>query len=68
MLGIVAIDECYLCGGQVSLVAKPGRTTRKIGGGRCDIPSDFEMPTCLSCGEEFVDQRVAEFLSSLQSK
>jgi len=60
-------DECTVCfEGKVRGEAKPGRTIRKVGGGRINIPDDLLMPTCEKCGAEFIDSATAIALSALK--
>jgi hypothetical protein len=59
------VTGCPDCGGDVRLIAKPGRTRRAIGGARQPIPEHIEIPTCDSCGAEWLDAQTASVLSAL---
>ncbi len=45
--------QCYGCGGKVERLAKP-RSTHLPGKGKVPLPADFELPTCVDCGAEWV--------------
>lgn len=56
---------CGECGGDVEMVAKPGRT-RDYGKGRIlPIPADFELPTCVQCDEEYMDIETSSRLDAI---
>lgn len=50
--------KCVICGGEVTLVAEPGRIAMH-NGVRLEIPADVAIPTCINCGERFYDQETA---------
>ena len=57
--------RCRECGkGTIRLLAEPGRTwqyKRLI----LTVPTDFEIPTCDQCGEEWLDSKRADALDDI---
>lgn len=54
--------RCPECGGEVKLLAKEGRTREYIKGIHLSVPADFEIPTCVKCGEESMVPEIAQKL------
>lgn len=59
------LPRCSECGGKVELAAKSGRTREYRRGVRLDVPADFKIPTCLSCGEEFMSAEISSRLDAI---
>lgn len=59
------VGKCVLCGGAVEMTAKPGRTREMLRGVIVPVPDDFKIPTCSSCGEEFMSLEISEPLDAL---
>ncbi len=57
--------RCPDCGGEVKLIAKEGRTRECVRGIHSPVPSDFEIPTCIQCGEESMVPEISENLDRL---
>lgn len=62
---IVAPSTCPDCGGSVVPTQKFGRTRRAPGGREMLVPYDIAIPTCDSCGAEWMDHDTAVTLSAL---
>lgn len=56
---------CAECGGNVILMAKPGRTRVLFKGVTVSIPDDFKLFTCSSCGEEYMTPEISEKLDAI---
>lgn len=52
--------RCYECGGAVELRAAPGRTMPYRNMTALELPADLELPTCTSCGEMFLNERLTD--------
>lgn len=62
----VSFDVCTACfAGIVFPVHKVGRTRRGVDGRTMLVPSSIAIPTCESCGVEFVDDVTAAALAKL---
>lgn len=59
------LPRCSECGGPVKLLCEPGRTREYKRGVFFKIPHDFEIPTCIKCGEEFMIPEISEKLDAL---
>jgi transcriptional regulator with XRE-family HTH domain len=57
--------RCPECGGEVRLLAREGRTREYLRGVSLAVPSDYEIPTCTSCGEELMNVEVSGPLDTL---
>lgn len=55
-----APTKCYECGGTVELRTGAGRTMPYRNMPAVELPADLPIPTCASCGEQFVNERLAE--------
>lgn len=62
---MIAPELCPDCGGEVVATCKSGRTRRAYGGKRMEIPSSIPIPTCSTCGAEWMDDATAQALSAL---
>ena len=52
--------RCSTCGeGEVSPLARPGRTARYKNMAALPIPDDLAIPTCGACGAEWIDRPTA---------
>lgn len=60
----IELPRCSECGSAVKLTARPGRTREYRPGVVLPIPDDFEIPTCVRCGEEFIIPEVSEPLDA----
>lgn len=52
------LSKCGHCGGKVRLIAKTGRVAR-YKDRAVPLPSDLELPTCVQCGEEYLNDDYA---------
>ena len=60
--------KCPICvPGTIMLAAKPGRLTRYKTFPALPIPADLPIPTCDSCGEEWIDEATAVALDKVLS-
>ncbi len=57
--------RCPECGGKVELVAKRGRSREYRRGVRLEVPAGFEIPSCLSCGEELMSADISSRLDAI---
>ncbi len=58
--------ECPECGtGQIVPAARPGRTVRYRCLAALPVPDDFEIPTCVQCGSEWIDGATAEAMDKV---
>jgi predicted RNA-binding Zn-ribbon protein involved in translation (DUF1610 family) len=60
--------RCAECGDTVVLRSGPGRFEKNPGGISVQIPSDFEIPTCPTCGERYFTVELGEALSRVLSE
>lgn len=54
--------QCGQCGNEVRLLSGPGRTYCLVYGVPSPIPDDFEIPTCIQCGNEYMTLKISEEL------
>jgi hypothetical protein len=59
------LPRCSECGGQVKLIAAPGRTRLMKRGLIAPIPATFAIPTCVMCGEEYMIPEVSDVLDEM---
>jgi len=52
------LKRCGECGGNIELIAKERKERYK--GKDYVLPADFELPTCIKCGEEWINMEYAE--------
>jgi hypothetical protein len=62
------MKRCPECGGNVSLVAKEGRTSPYKDKAALPIPSDMKILTCDKCGSEWFDEAACEALDEALEK
>jgi len=56
---------CGNCGADVVLVAEPGRTRLIEKDMEVPIPDDYELPTCLDCGETYMSPEYSKPLDKI---
>lgn len=64
-LNAARFPRCPDCGGEVRLLAKKGRTREYLRGVHLPVPDDFEIPTCVECGEESMVPEVGVHLDEV---
>lgn len=57
--------RCAECGAIVELKTGSGRLYEQRPGQKSSIPNDFEVPTCLNCGEQYFDVKRGEALNAV---
>lgn len=60
--------RCPECGGEVLLLGGKGRTREYLRDVHLPIPDDYEIPTCVRCGEELMNIEVSEPLDKILSQ
>lgn len=55
-------EFCDECGSKFELITKSGRKREIIKNVFVEIPGDFEIPTCLGCGDEIWSPEMSEEL------
>lgn len=70
MIQNIRLSRCYVCGGEVKLIAKPAgfdfsRWRGILKDVMMPIPSGFAIPTCIKCGETSMIPEVSEELDKL---
>jgi hypothetical protein len=59
------MDVCFNCGGTVETLVVEGRTMKYRRGKTVRVPSDLGIPTCVRCGESYVDVATARAIDAV---
>ncbi len=57
------LKRCGECGGDIKLIAKERKEQYKDKS--YILPADFELPTCIKCGEEWINTEYAEKMDAV---
>lgn len=58
--------DCVLCGAEVKQQRGPGRVAEFRRGLNLPVPDSFEIPTCVSCGEQYFTVELGKQLETAQ--